>query len=160
MTDLILLITCLYFGYWSCVVAEIQKRKAQTSEEQVMNGNKPGTKHDAGKPILGAIPPAAELAVGRVLAFGAKKYARENWHLVDDAQTLYMDAALRHLNALRRGEVLDSESGEHHLAHVACCVLFMLELSLRETDLSPSEEYTPFTDDHGAPVFAKDIKFE
>ena len=95
-----------------------------------MNGNKPGAKYDAGKPILGAIPPNAELAIGRVLAFGASKYARDNWRLVEDAQTRYMDAALRHLNAVRRGESLDSESGEHHLAHAACCVLFMLELAL------------------------------
>ena len=92
------------------------------------NGNKPGTKHDAGKPILGAIPPLAELAVGRVLSFGAQKYARDNWRVVEDAQTRYMDAALRHLNAVRRGEILDSESGEPHLAHAACCVLFMLDL--------------------------------
>ena len=95
-----------------------------------MMENKPGTKHDVGKPILGAIPPNAELAVGRVLAFGTAKYARDNWRLVEDAQTRYMDAALRHLNAVRRGESLDSESGEHHLAHAACCVLFMLELAL------------------------------
>jgi len=106
------------------------------TKKQDTNGNKPGAKHDAGKPILGAIPPAAELAVGRVLAFGAQKYARDNWRLVEDAQTRYMDAALRHLNAVRRGEVLDEESGEHHLAHAACCVLFMLELALEETDIS------------------------
>lgn len=108
-----------------------------------MNGNKPGTKHDAGKPILGAIPPNAELAIGRVLAFGATKYTRDNWRLVEDAHTRYMDAALRHLNAVRRGESLDSESGEHHLAHAACCVLFMLELALEEQDMT-RENFEPF----------------
>ena len=108
-----------------------------------MNGNKPGTKHDAGKPILGAIPPNAELAVGRVLAFGAAKYARDNWRLVEDAQTRYMDAALRHLNAVRRGEGQDSESGEHHLAHAACCVLFMLELALEGQD-AKQDSFEPF----------------
>lgn len=81
-----------------------------------------------GNRFWGAIPPLAELAVGRVLSFGAQKYARDNWRSVEDAQTRYMDAALRHLNAVRRGEVLDSESGEPHLAHAACCVLFMLDL--------------------------------
>lgn len=97
------------------------------------NGNKQGTKHDGGKPILGAIPPNAELAIGRVLEFGARKYSRDNWRQVDDLQTRYMDAALRHLNAVRRGEALDGESGEHHLAHAACCVLFMLEDALLNT---------------------------
>lgn len=86
-----------------------------------------GTKHDHGKPILGAVPPHAELAVGRVLTFGAEKYARGNWDKVEDHENRYMDAALRHLNAHRRGELADSESGESHLAHAACCILFMLD---------------------------------
>ena len=86
-----------------------------------------GTKHDHGKPILGAVPPHAELAVGRVLTFGAEKYARGNWDKVEDHENRYMDAALRHLNAHRRGELTDSESGESHLAHAACCILFMLD---------------------------------
>ena len=86
-----------------------------------------GTKHDHGKPILGAVPPHAELAVGRVLTFGSNKYARGNWDNVEDHENRYMDAALRHLNAHRRGEMTDSESGESHLAHAACCILFMLD---------------------------------
>ena len=86
-----------------------------------------GTKHDHGKPILGAVPPHAELAVGRVLTFGAEKYARGKWDKVEDHENRYMDAALRHLNAHRRGELTDSESCESHLAHAACCILFMLD---------------------------------
>ena len=86
-----------------------------------------GTKHDHGKPILGAVPPHAELAVGRVLTFGSNKYTRGNWDKVEDHENRYMDAALRHLNAHRRGELTDSESGESHLAHAACCILFMLD---------------------------------
>jgi len=104
------------------------------------NGNKSGTKHDGGKPILGAIPPNAELAIGRVLEFGARKYDRDNWRKVDDLQTRYMDAALRHLNAVRRGEALDEESGEHHLAHAACCVLFMLEDALFNTAAAQDDD--------------------
>ena len=96
---------------------------------EVLRKNPPiiGTKHDHGKPILGAVPPHAELAVGRVLTFGAEKYARGNWDKVEDHENRYMDAALRHLNAHRRGELTDSESGESHLAHAACCILFMLD---------------------------------
>lgn len=86
-----------------------------------------GMKADHGKPILGAIPPHAELAVGRVLTFGAEKYARGNWDHVVDHENRYMDAAMRHLNAHRRGELVDGESGESHLAHAACCILFLLD---------------------------------
>lgn len=121
-----------------------------------MNGNKPGTKYDAGKPILGAVPPNAEIAVGRVLAFGAATYARDNWRVLEDAQTRYMDAALRHLNAVRRGESQDSESGEHHLAHAACCVLFMLELALEEQD-NNKEEFEPFVSVEDVPINRGDL---
>lgn len=87
-----------------------------------------GQKFDTGKPLIGAIPPHAELAVARVMTFGAQKYARDNWRKIDDIPTRYMDAALRHLNAVRRGDTVDPESGEHHLAHAACCILFMLDV--------------------------------
>lgn len=94
--------------------------------------NEVGQKFDQGKPMMGAIPPRAELAVARVLTFGAKKYSRGNWAHVDDADTRYMDAALRHINAHRRGEHVDSETGESHLAHAICCLMFMLDMSEAE----------------------------
>lgn len=86
-----------------------------------------GTKADSGKPMMGCIPPHAELAVARVLTFGAKKYSRGNWAHVDNSDERYMDAALRHINAHRRGENTDSETGESHLSHAICCLMFMLD---------------------------------
>ena len=87
-----------------------------------------GSKHDSGKPLMGAVPPNAMFAVARVLTFGAEKYGRDNWRQVESAETRYLDAALRHLNAYQRGEVADPESGESHLAHALCSLMFMLEL--------------------------------
>lgn len=92
--------------------------------------NKPlGTKADDGKVMMDTIPPHAELAVARVLTFGAKKYSRGNWAHVENSDERYMDAALRHINAYRRGEQTDSETGENHLAHAICCLMFMLDNS-------------------------------
>lgn len=102
---------------------ECERRRREWSEQ--------GKKADHGKPIMGAIPPHAELAVSRVLTFGAEKYARDAWQAVENAEVRYMDAALRHLNAHRRGELVDDESGESHLAHAACCILFMLDMQER-----------------------------
>lgn len=99
-----------------------------------------GVKYDTGKPIIGAIPPHAELAVARVMTFGAQKYARDNWRKIDDIPTRYMDAALRHLNAIRRGETVDPESGEHHLAHAACCIMFMLDVEEQSGNDNPQTE--------------------
>lgn len=87
-----------------------------------------GSKYDSGKPLMGAVPPNALLVVARVLTFGAGKYGRGNWRHVDNAEARYMDAALRHINAYNRGEVADPESGESHLAHAVCSLMFMLEL--------------------------------
>lgn len=91
------------------------------------SGKPIGTKADSGKPMMGCIPPHAELAVARVLTFGAQKYSRGNWAHVENSDECYMDAALRHINAHRRGENADSETGESHLAHAICCLMFMLE---------------------------------
>lgn len=87
-----------------------------------------GSKHDSGKPLMGAVPPNALLAVAEVLTFGAEKYGRDNWRQVESAETRYLDAALRHINAYQRGEAVDPESGESHLAHAVCSLMFMLEL--------------------------------
>lgn len=87
-----------------------------------------GSKYDSGKPLMGAVPPNALLAVARVLTFGAEKYGRDNWRQVESAETRYLDAALRHINAYQRGEAVDPESGESHLAHAVCSLMFMLEL--------------------------------
>ena len=84
------------------------------------------TKHDQDKPAMELLPFVAIEKVAEVLSFGAKKYGENNWRRVDRPNR-YLGAALRHLVAYGRGEVFDKESGLSHLAHAACCVLFLLE---------------------------------
>nr|WP_277987365.1 dATP/dGTP diphosphohydrolase domain-containing protein [Halomonas litopenaei] len=94
-----------------------------------------GLKYDSEKPrtdlLISDMPRALE-AVSQVLTFGAEKYSPGNWQYVENADSRYLAAALRHEMALARGEQNDPETGVHHLAHVACCVLFRLELAMRE----------------------------
>ena len=87
-----------------------------------------GRKFDQGKPRYGLLPPEALADVVAVLTYGANKYAPDNWRKVDNAIFRYFDAAQRHIWAYARGEITDPESGYPHLAHAACCLLFMLEL--------------------------------
>lgn len=89
-----------------------------------------GKKFDEGKPMMGALPPRAELAIAEVITFGASKYGRDNWQLVPGWRIRYTDALLRHVNAYRRGEEFDEESGKSHLAHAGCCLMFLLEKEL------------------------------
>lgn len=81
-------------------------------------------KHDAGKPELAHLPFTQLEAVARVLDYGAAKYSRDNWQRGDFIR--YASACLRHLFARLKGDRLDSESGLPHLAHAACCILFMM----------------------------------
>ena len=86
-----------------------------------------GTKADGGKPkprLLHESMAEAVASVVDVLTFGAAKYSDDNWKNVEPKR--YTDALYRHLNAHHKGEANDAESGLPHLAHAACCVLFLL----------------------------------
>lgn len=89
-------------------------------------------KFDAGKWRLSLVPVRCLTQIVQVLEFGAKKYKEDNWQTVPDAQRRYYDAAIRHLTAWWDGEKLDSESNMPHLAHAACCVIFLLWLDDEE----------------------------
>lgn len=84
-----------------------------------------GIKHDGEKPMMGLLPFGPLREVAKVLTFGAKKYAPNNWKKVTPPSR-YFDAALRHLADYAEGEDDDQESGLSHLAHAACCLLFAL----------------------------------
>ena len=92
-----------------------------------------GEKADQGKAQWRLLPWAAVEKVVGVLGFGARKYSPENWRQVPEAQDRYFDACIRHLVAHRNGEVCDPESGFPHLAHAACCILFLIEISFPKT---------------------------
>lgn len=89
-----------------------------------------GRKDDQNKPRASLFPRVSYWSIVRVLEYGAKKYAPENWRKVPDARVRYYDAARRHLDAWFDGETLDPESGEHHLAHAACCLVFLMALDV------------------------------
>ena len=89
---------------------------------------KAGEKHDDGKDPWHLLPWSATRAVVKVLGFGAKKYAPHGWREVPDPGQRYFSAAIRHITAWNEGERADPESGLHHLAHAACCILFLLSL--------------------------------
>lgn len=84
-----------------------------------------GLKFDGDKPALALLPIESLEEVGKVLTFGAKKYAAHNWRQGFKWSRL-LSAAMRHLFAFTRGEDKDPETGLSHLAHAACCLLFLI----------------------------------
>jgi len=93
--------------------------------EPTMKKAEKAKKYDAGKAPMSLLPYAALEMIAQVLDFGAQKYGTHNW-LGGMSWSRLADAALRHVNAWVWGEKLDKESGLPHLAHAACCILFLL----------------------------------
>ena len=91
-----------------------------------------GTKYDGGKLRWSLLPLRAVEDVVKVLEFGARKYAPDNWMKVPDARERYWDAAMRHLIEWKAGDKRDGETGLSHLAHAICCLLFMLWFDQKE----------------------------
>jgi hypothetical protein len=93
-----------------------------------------GAKADAGKVLGGLLldfAHALEL-VAEVGTHGAEKYSRGGWVAVPDGEQRYLDAAIRHLLKLGKGEQDDADSGLPHLAHIAWNFLAVLDLQQRE----------------------------
>ena len=83
-----------------------------------------GMKHDAGKPLWWLLPWEEIEDVVKILTFGAKKYKPNNWRKVDGGEERYLNAALRHISAIGKGEYLDKETKSPHYAHAICSLLF------------------------------------
>lgn len=100
-----------------------------------------GRKNDTGKLPLHLLPHDALEEVAKVLDYGQHKYSARNWE-AGMAWSRPYAACLRHLWAWWRGQERDPETGLSHLAHAACCVLFMLAYVIRRTpgDDRPTSE--------------------
>ena len=85
-----------------------------------------GRKDDQNKLRYDLLPVEPIEEVIKVLTLGAVKYSPDNWKRVKPYDVRYYNAALRHIQAWRRGETFDSESKLPHLAHAVCCLLFIL----------------------------------
>lgn len=94
-----------------------------------------GIKHDGGKPRLAEMvvdfaPEMIELC--KVWEFGASKYSKSNWKLVDNGIDRYTNAMLRHLLA-ETNNLYDDETKLLHAAHIAWNALARLHFILEET---------------------------
>jgi len=84
-----------------------------------------GEKYDHGKPRYELLPWQQVTEIVNVLTVGAQKYQDNNWqHVVPTSR--YVGAMFRHITAWISGKRTDEESGLSHLAHAACCILFLM----------------------------------
>jgi hypothetical protein len=97
-------------------------------------------KFDQDKLPLHLLSTEAMNQTAAVLAFGADKYAEHNWRK-GFAWSRPLSAAMRHITAFNAGEDKDPESGLSHLAHAACCIMFLLEFEKTQKELD--DRYKP-----------------
>ena len=91
-----------------------------------------GRKYDSDKLRYDLVPVEAHEGLAEVLTYGANKYDDNNWKHVPVYK--YEAALFRHLNAWRKGEKCDDESGLHHLKHVLANVTFLLYNDLKKEE--------------------------
>jgi len=93
-----------------------------------------GRKNDQDKSRVDLLDTEWLEEVGKVMGFGAKKYAAHNWRSGISISRL-LGAALRHLFAVVRGEDTDPESGFTHVGHLSCCAMFLFATLKDRPDL-------------------------
>lgn len=84
-----------------------------------------GMKFDNDKIRMDLLCPFAMEELGKVLKYGANKYAPNNWTKGIQTSRL-IGAALRHIFAYAKGENTDPETGLSHIAHAMCCCMFIV----------------------------------
>jgi len=122
---------------------------------------KMGERYNNGKPMLSLIPAYAMEEVAKVLTYGATKYSKNNW-LKGRPWMEFVDSLERHLQAWKRGEDIDEESGCLHAAHLACNALMLVELIKIRPDLDdrPKEFYTQIENRYLKPILFQPIPLQ
>lgn len=114
------------------LVLEEGKRLAREYERNLVYGKQdsstnPKDLHGVKKPPLGLVPPAALILTAKAMQHGAEKYGPYNWREKAVRNTVYIDAAMRHLMRYLDGEDVDTDSGVPHVAHVAACMSILMD---------------------------------
>jgi hypothetical protein len=91
-----------------------------------------GVKFDDDKLPYELLAPEFLEATTTILKFGADKYGGRNWEK-GMAWSRPFGALMRHMWAWWAGEKVDEESGQSHLWHAACCIMFLIAYEQRKT---------------------------
>ncbi len=90
-------------------------------------------KKPEGKPKPHFFYTSALYATVKVREFGVKKHGSiDGWKTTTPVE--HYDAAIRHIRATMDGETHDKESGELHLAHAICDLMFEIERYTEEVN--------------------------
>lgn len=89
-----------------------------------------GRKNDSNKPIITLVPAEAILDMADLLTFQLEEYpdaedGTPNWQTIENPKKRYLNAAMRHLLAIMRGEEYDHKTGRRHQVHALVNLAFL-----------------------------------
>lgn len=88
----------------------------------------PKSAQGAKKHSLRYLPLPAAVAVNQAFADGATKYGAANWREKGVAATVYIDAALRHIELyFDCGQQVAADSKIHNLGHAMACLAIIID---------------------------------
>jgi hypothetical protein len=90
----------------------------------------PKDRMGAAKPNLSVLPFAPLLEAIPALYEGRRKYGPWNWRAENVSESIYADAAIRHLMQFLAGEDVDPDSGVHHIAKAIAGLLVVRDAML------------------------------
>lgn len=84
-------------------------------------------KNDSQKLRLELLEPEFIEGIGKIITFGAQKYEADNWKKASNPENIkrIKGSLLRHTFSYLKGEKVDPESGESHLYHIGCNLMFL-----------------------------------
>lgn len=105
------------------------KQDVSVKDTNVVKDSNPKDGIGTRKPGISALPCAPIFEAGAALDYGGRKYGRHNWRAIGVRNSVYYDAAMRHLTAWWEGEDLDPvESGGSGLPHIAHAIAGLMVL--------------------------------
>lgn len=85
------------------------------------------------KATASTIPSPVMMEVGVAMLEGARKYGRSNYRRAGIRESVYYDAAMRHLAAYWEGEDLDPDSGLSHITKAIASLVVLRDGQMNET---------------------------
>lgn len=124
---------------------ELKRIKELYEQQQLVNeitarfiSSKPyvqSRKFDGDKLKYELVPVEVMEELAKILTYGAKKYAPNEWQKVEPFENRYYAALMRHLVEWRKGNHYDDESKLLHLSHAFCCMAFLLSREVEKQNV-------------------------
>lgn len=99
----------------------------ETLEVAALPDDNPKTRFGATKPPMQLIPGPALAHIATAFRDGAEKYGPYNWRDKAVSSSIYVAAAMRHIELWFNREENAQDSGVHHLGHAAACLSILMD---------------------------------